>query len=270
VFGSLLILSTKVKSATDIAQLSASEQMLYRAQEAQSVQTPYIGLAVVLVLLAVFVWIFRLPSLDESTEKADAQRHTLLDALRYPHVLFGVLGIFFYVGAEVSIGSFMVNYLSQPQIGHMTEQQAAHYVSLYWGGAMIGRFLGSALLAKMSPRKLLTAFATVNILLLLTTMATSGTTAMYSIVAIGLFNSIMFPTIFSLGIERMGPLTGKASSLLIMAIVGGAVMPYAQGFLADNIGVQHAFFLPLLCYAYIVFYGLSGSRIRTAPVDAQS
>jgi FHS family L-fucose permease-like MFS transporter len=268
--GSLLILSTQVKSASDIANMSASGQVLYRAQEAQAVQTPYIGLAVVLILLAIFVWIFRLPKLEESTEKADTNHHSLLDALRYPHLLFGVLGIFCYVGAEVSIGSFMVNYLSLPNIGHISEREAANYVSLYWGGAMVGRFLGSALLAKFSPRKLLAMFAAVNILLLLTTIATAGTTAMYSIVAIGLFNSIMFPTIFSLGIERMGPLTGKASSLLIMAIVGGAVMPYVQGFLADSIGVQHAFFLPLLCYAYIVFYGLSGSRIRTAPVDAQS
>ncbi|WP_233590371.1 L-fucose:H+ symporter permease [Dyella dinghuensis] len=268
-FGSLLILSTKVKSASEIAALSASQQTLYRAQEAQSVQTPYIGLAVVLVLLAVFVWIFRLPKLEETTEQADTDRHSLLDALRYPHVLFGVLGIFFYVGAEVSIGSFMVNYLAQPSIGHMSDQEAAHYVSLYWGGAMVGRFLGSALLAAFSPRKLLAIFASVNILLLLTTITTSGDTAMYSIVAIGLFNSIMFPTIFSLGIERMGPLTGKASSLLIMAIVGGAVLPFLQGFLADNIGIQHAFVLPLLCYAYIVFYGMRGSYIRTAPVDAQ-
>lgn len=268
-FGSMLILSTQVKSAGEIASLSATQQMVYRAQEAQAVQTPYIGLAVVLVLLAVFVWIFRLPKLEENTEQADSGRHTLLDALRYPHVLFGVLGIFFYVGAEVSIGSFLVNYISQPNIGHMSDQQAAHYVSLYWGGAMVGRFLGSALLAKFSPRKLLAAFAVVNIVLLLTTISTSGTTAMYSIVAIGLFNSIMFPTIFSLGIERMGPLTGKASSLLIMAIVGGAVLPYLQGFIADSIGIQHAFVLPLLCYAYIVFYGLRGSIIRSAPADAQ-
>jgi MFS transporter, FHS family, L-fucose permease len=269
VFGSLLILSTQVKSASDIAQMSAHQETLYRLQEAQSVQVPYIGLAVVLILLAIFVGLFHLPALDESTEKGDTSHHTLLDALRYPHVLFGVLGIFFYVGAEVSIGSFMVNYLSQPDIGHMSEQQAAHYVSFYWGGAMVGRFLGSWLLARVSPRKLLAAFSAVNMALLLTTMATSGTIAMYSIVAIGLFNSIMFPTIFSLGIERMGPLTGKASSLLIMAIVGGAVMPYLQGHLADGIGVQHAFVLPLLCYAYIVFYGLRGSYIRTAPVDAQ-
>lgn len=266
--GSLLILSTQVKSASDIAQMSASGQMLYRAQEAQSVQMPYIGLAVVLILLAVLVWIFRLPKLEEATEKADTGGHTLLDALRYPHVLFGVFCIFFYVGAEVSIGSFMVNYLSLPNIGHLSEQQAGDYVSYYWGGAMIGRFLGSALLTRFSPRKLLAIFATVNLFLLLTTISTSGTTAMYSIIAIGLFNSIMFPTIFSLGIERMGPLTGKASSLLIMAIVGGAVMPYIQGHLADSMGLQHAFVLPLLCYAYIVFYGLSGSRIRSAPVNA--
>ena len=269
VFGSLLILSTKVKSAAEIASLSAGEQVIYRTQEAQSVQMPYVGLAVVLVLLAIFVWLFRLPSLEESTEKADPTHHTLLDALRYPHVLFGVLGIFFYVGAEVSIGSFMVNYLSQPNIGHMSEQEAAHYVSLYWGGAMVGRFIGSVLLAKLSPRKLLAVFAAVNVLLLITTMSTSGTTAMYSIVAIGLFNSIMFPTIFSLGIERMGPLTGRASSLLIMAIVGGALVPWLQGVLADNIGIQHAFVLPALCYGYIVFYGLRGSNIRSAPVAPQ-
>lgn len=268
-FGSLLILSTKVKSSAEVAQLSATQQMLYHTQEAQAVQMPYIGLAVVLVLLAVFLWLFRMPSLEESTEKADSSRHTLLDAIRYPHVLFGVLGIFFYVGAEVSIGSFMVNYLSEPNIGHISEQDAAHYVSLYWGGAMVGRFLGSALLAKFSPRKLLSIFAAVNMLLLLTTMMSSGMLAMYSVVAIGLFNSIMFPTIFALGIERMGPLTGKASSLLIMAIVGGALVPYLQGVVADHIGIQHAFFLPLLCYAYIVFYGLSGSQIRSAPVQAE-
>ena len=269
-FGSLLILSTRVKSADEIKALAAPDQLLYRAHEAQSVQMPYIGLAIVLVLLALFVWLFRLPALEENTEKADPGHRGLFDALRYPHVLFGVLGIFFYVGAEVSIGSFMVNYLSLPNIGHMSEQQAAHYVSLYWGGAMVGRAIGSALLAMFSPRRLLAIFAVINILLLIVTMSTQGDTAMYSIVAIGLFNSIMFPTIFSLGIERMGPLTDKASSLLIMAIVGGAVLPLIEGLLADRIGIQHAFFLPLLCYAYIVFYGLSGSRIRGETPHAQA
>jgi FHS family L-fucose permease-like MFS transporter len=263
IFGGLLILSNTVKSSADIAKLPVAERVTYIAHEAQSVQGPYVGLAVVLVLLAVFVFLFKLPALTETTEKADHAKHTLREALRHPHVLFGVLGIFFYVGAEVSIGSFMVNYLSMPEIGNMTEQKATHYVSAYWTLAMIGRFIGSVLMVKLSPRKLLASFAAVNMLLVATTMLTSGPAAVYSIVAIGLFNSIMFPTIFALGIERLGPLTGKASSLLIMAIVGGALVPYLQGVFADGIGVQHAFFLPLLCYGYIVFYGLSGSKLRS-------
>ena len=261
-FGGLLILSNVVKTPTELATLAAPQQLVYQTQQAHAVQGPYIGLAVVLFLLAIFVWLFRLPALTEATDKGDHERHGFLEVLRHPHVLFGVLGIFFYVGAEVSIGSFMVNYLSMPNIGHMSEQQAAHYVSFYWLGAMVGRFIGSALMAKISPRVLLTIFAAINALLVITTMVSSGDAAVYSIIAIGLFNSIMFPTIFALGIEHLGPLTSKASSLLIMAIVGGAVLPYVQGLFADYMGLQHAFFVPLLCYLYILFYGVRGSRVR--------
>jgi FHS family L-fucose permease-like MFS transporter len=262
-FGGLLILSNVVRSPDELAKLAPAQQLAYQTQQAHAVQGPYIGLAVVLFLLAIFVWLFRLPALTEATDKGDHERHGFAEVLRYPHVLFGVLGIFFYVGAEVSIGSFMVNYLSMPDIGHMSEQQAAHYVSYYWLGAMIGRFVGSALMAKISPRVLLAIFAAINALLVLTTMLSSGNVAMVSIIAIGLFNSIMFPTIFALGIEHLGPLTSKASSLLIMAIVGGALIPYLQGVLADQIGLQHAFILPLLCYLYILFYGVRGSRVST-------
>jgi MFS transporter, FHS family, L-fucose permease len=262
-FGGLLILSNVVKSPNELAKLAPALQLVYQTQQAQAVQGPYIGLAVVLFLLAIFVWLFRLPALTEATDKGDHERHSFAEVLRHPHVLFGVLGIFFYVGAEVSIGSFMVNYLSMPDIGHMSEQQAAHYVSYYWLGAMIGRFIGSALMAKISPRVLLAIFAAINALLVLTTMLSSGDVAVVSIIAIGLFNSIMFPTIFALGIEHLGPLTSKASSLLIMAIVGGALIPYVQGVFADHISLQHAFFLPLLCYLYILFYGVRGSRVRT-------
>ncbi|HKR75308.1 MAG TPA: L-fucose:H+ symporter permease [Rhodanobacter sp.] len=261
-FGGWLILSNTVLGSAQVAALPAAEQLAYRTHEAQSVQGPYLGLALVLVLLAVIVGLFRLPALVEATEQADRGKHTLLDALRIPHVKFGVLAIFFYVGAEVSIGSFMVNYLALPEIGHISEQQASHYVSLYWGGAMVGRLFGSALLAWLDPRKLLATFAVIAGALVLTSVLTHGDVAMYSIIAVGLFNSIMFPTIFALGIERLGPLTDKASSLLIMAIVGGALVPVLQGALADAIGVQHAFLLPLLCYAYIVFYGRSGSKVR--------
>jgi len=261
-FGGLLILSNVVKTPAELATLAPAQQLVYQTQQAHAVQGPYIGLAVVLFLLAIFVWLFRLPTLTEATDKGDHDRHGFIEVLRHPHVLFGVLGIFFYVGAEVSIGSFMVNYLSMPNIGHMSEQQASHYVSFYWLGAMIGRFIGSALMAKISPRKLLAIFAAINALLVLTTMLSAGDVAVYSIIAIGLFNSIMFPTIFALGIEHLGPLTSKASSLLIMAIVGGAVLPYVQGVFADQMGLQHAFFLPLLCYLYILFYGVRGSRVR--------
>jgi FHS family L-fucose permease-like MFS transporter len=143
----------------------------------------------------------------------------------------------------------------------MTQAQAANYVAFYWGGAMIGRFVGAALMQKVAARRLLAMAAAVDMLLLLTTMLSHGQVAVWSVVAIGLFNSIMFPTIFTLGIERLGPLTGKGSSLLIMAIVGGAVIPVVQGLLADRIGIQNAFVLPLLCYAYIGFYGMRGSRV---------
>ncbi len=172
-----------------------------------------------------------------------------------------MLAIFVYVGAEVSIGSFMVNYLSLPDIGNMSEAAATGYVSLYWGGAMVGRFIGSALLTRIDTRKLLAFNAAVAALLVLTTMLTFGHVALWSVVAIGLFNSIMFPNIFTLGIEKFGPLTGKVSSLLVMAIVGGAIIPLAQGALADHVGVHHAYVLPLICYLYIIYYGLKGSRV---------
>jgi FHS family L-fucose permease-like MFS transporter len=263
-FGSVLILANAVKSPTELAALAPADQLAYQAQQAQSVQYPYIGLAVALFLLALFVWAFRLPALTESTDKGDHQRHGFAEVLRHRHVLFGVIGIFCYVGAEVSLGSYMVNYLSMPEIGHLSEADAAKYVSLYWGGAMLGRFAGSWIMAWFSPRKLLALFAAINTVLVATTMLSTGSVAMVSVIAVGLFNSIMFPTIFALGIERLGPMTSKASSLLIMAIVGGALIPQLQGFLADRIGLQHAFILPLLCYAYIVFYGLSGSKVRSA------
>ncbi|QNN45400.1 L-fucose:H+ symporter permease [Thermomonas brevis] len=264
IFGGMLILGGTIRSGDELAALPLAEQAAYRAAEAQSVQGPYLGLAVALFLLALFVFLFRLPLLRESTEQADPARHGYGEALRHRHLRYGVLAIFFYVGAEVAIGSFLVNYLSMPDIGGISEQDATRYVSAYWTMAMVGRFAGSALLARFSPRLLLALFAAVNMALLAATMASGGQLATYSVVAIGLFNSIMFPTIFALGIERLGPLTNKGSSLLIMAIVGGAAVPFLQGLLADAIGLHRSFVLPLLCYGYIIFYGLSGSRLPAA------
>ncbi len=262
-FGGMLILSNTVRSPEQIAVMPEVERATYFAHEAQAVQGPYLGLGIFLFLLAVFVFLFRLPALTETTEAADTSSHSWGDVLRHRHLVFGVLGIFFYVGAEVAIGSLMVNYFSLPEIGGISEAQASNYLMAYWFLAMVGRFAGSALMVKLSPRKLLATFAAVNMALLAITMTSTGAVAMYSLIGIGLFNSIMFPTIFALSIERLGPLTSKASSLLIMAIVGGAIVPYLQGVLADRIGLHHSFILPLLCYGYIIFYGLVGSRTST-------
>jgi FHS family L-fucose permease-like MFS transporter len=168
------------------------------------------------------------------------------------------------VGAEVSIGSFLVNYFSQPDIGAMTEKAAASFVAFYWGGAMVGRFIGSGLLQKMTTGRLLAICAVCAAALVAISMLSSGHTAMYSIILVGFFNSIMFPSIFTLGVAELGPLTGDGSGVMIMAIVGGALIPVAQGAIADRIGIHHAFFLPVICYLYILFFALSGSRPNSA------
>lgn len=258
-FGGLLILSASVLGAAQLAKLSPAAQTAYKLQQAHSVQGPYVGIAIVLFVLAVVVWLFHLPRLEGAAE--DDPQHRFADALKLRRVWLGMLAIFVYVGAEVSIGSFMINYLSLPEIGHMPEARAAFFVSLYWGGAMVGRFIGSALLTRIDTRKLLAFNAAVAALLVIATMLTFGHVAVATVVAIGLFNSVMFPNIFTLGIEDFGPLTSKVSSLLVMAIVGGAIIPLAQGAIADSIGVHHAYVLPLVCYLYIIYYGLRGSRV---------
>jgi FHS family L-fucose permease-like MFS transporter len=262
-FGGMLILSGVVLGAAEIVQLPPAEGLAYRLQQAQLVQGPYLGLAITLAVLSLLFYIARLPVIVDDTSAAEARTHRFIDALRHRNLRLGTLAIFVYVGAEVAIGSFLINYIAQADIGNMAQAQAANYVAFYWGGAMVGRFVGAALMQKIAPRKLLATAAALDMLLLLTTMSSHGQLAVWSVVAIGLFNSIMFPTIFTLSIERLGPLTGKGSSLLIMAIVGGAVIPLLQGVLADRFGIQHAFVLPLLCYAYIGFYGISGARANS-------
>ncbi len=264
-----LILSAAVLGADKVAAMPAAELASYRATQAQSVQVPYLLLAGGLIALAVFVLLMRIPSQRDADADQRAERaHRFSDALRHPHLRWGVVAIFVYVGAEVSIGSFLINYISAPDTGGLSEATASKYLSFYWGGAMVGRFVGAALMLKFDARRLLALSAAVACLLLLTTMLSKGDVAMWSVIAIGLFNSIMFPTIFTTAIERLGVLTSKASSLLVMAIVGGALIPLAQGALADGIGIQHAFVIPLLCYAYIVWYGLRGSRLTADDLAA--
>lgn len=255
-----LILSGAVLGAQELAAMEPVAQAAYRAQQAQSVQLPYLLLGAGLLLLAMFVLAMRLPTLRDAAAPAESPRG-FGEVLRHRHLRWGVLAIFVYVGAEVAIGSFLINYIAGPDTGGLSEATASRYLALYWGGAMVGRFAGAALLRRIDARRLLALFAVVAALLLATTMSTRDQLAMWSVIAIGLFNSIMFPTIFAIAIERLGPLTSKASSLLVMAIVGGAVVPWVQGWLADRIGIQHAFVVPLACYGFIAWYAVRGSRL---------
>jgi FHS family L-fucose permease-like MFS transporter len=255
--GGLFILSAAALSADALKQLPAEALQAYRIHEASSVKLPYTVIGIALVVFAVLIGMFKLPPMPE------AERHgqqTGASIWRYTHLVLGMIGIFVYVGAEVSIGSFLINYLSQPEIGNFSELVAAKYVTYYWGGAMIGRFVGSAILQKVKTGTLLGIFALVAALLVCVTMLTTGGVAVWSVILVGFFNSIMFPSIFTLGIVKLGPLTGDGSGLLIMAIVGGAILPVVQGAIADRIGVHHAFLLPVLCYLYIVYYAFRGSR----------
>jgi FHS family L-fucose permease-like MFS transporter len=182
-------------------------------------------------------------------------------AWKYKHLVLGAVAIFVYVGAEVSIGSFLINFLGEPSIAGLDEQDAGKYVSFYWGGAMVGRFVGAAAMQKIQPGKVLSFNALAASVLVLATLLTGGQLAMWTILAVGLFNSIMFPTIFSLAVNGLGQHTGQGSGILCAAIVGGAVLPVIQGLFADHIGIQHAFFIPALCYCYIAYYGWRGHRL---------
>jgi MFS transporter, FHS family, L-fucose permease len=257
-FGSLLILSAAPKAIDEIRALAPDALQAYRLHEAATVKTPYVGLGIALVLLAVAIGSFHLPKIPQAQHKVGEKVDD--SVWKHPNLIFGAIGIFVYVGAEVSIGSFLVNYFSQPEIGGLTEKVAASFVAFYWGGAMVGRFIGSGLLQKMKTGQLLGICAVCAAALVAISMLTTGHTAMYSIILVGFFNSIMFPSIFTLGVAELGPLTGDGSGIMIMAIVGGAIIPLAQGAIADRIGIHHAFFLPVICYLYILFFAVSGSK----------
>jgi FHS family L-fucose permease-like MFS transporter len=253
--GGALILDTASR-----ASLSGSAA---RLAEARAVQLPYLGLAAALFLVALLMGLFKLPRLsaiESDRHEASSSWAAGGRAWHHRHLVLGAVAIFVYVGAEVSIGSFLVNFFGLSRIAGLSAAVAARYVALYWGGAMVGRFVGAALLRRIPAGRLLAIFAIGAAALVTITALTGGSVAMWAVIAVGLCNSIMFPTIFALGIEGLGPATGEGSSLLVMAIVGGALVPVAVGALADTIGLQLAFLLPALCYLYIVFYGLRGSR----------
>ena len=263
--GGLLILSTVALSADQLALLPEADRIAHRAAEAAAVQGPYLGLAAALALLAVLFALARLPKIafqDTTTAAVDGKG----GAMAYRHLVLGALGIFLYVGAEVSIGSFLINFIGEPHIAGLSHADAARYVSLYWGGALVGRFIGFAVMRYVSPGKSLAVTALGSMALVLTAIFTDGSLAMWAIIAVGLCNSIMFPTIFSMALHGLGKFTGQGSGILCMAIVGGAIVPFIQGILADTIGLQISFLVPAACYLFILYYGVKYADLHKQKV----
>lgn len=248
-FGGVLILSAATVGA----------EALSADAEADAVKVPYLMLAGVLAALAVIFSQLKLPKIDMHEDKAVAEEGSSVWSHR--HLVLGAVGIFVYVGAEVSIGSFLVNFLGLDSVAAMEEAKAAHYIAYYWGGAMIGRFIGAAVMRKVSPGLVLAFNAVAAILLVFAAILGAGAVAMWAILMVGLFNSIMFPTIFSLALQGLGKQAGQASGVLCLAIVGGAIVPLLQGVVADTAGLQISFLVPVVCYVYIAYYGLKGSKV---------
>lgn len=278
IIGALFILSDKIKTTDEIAILTDSEKGFYLATEASAVQKPFVGLAIFIFIIAGIFFFAKLPRLINDTVVGSYR-----DALKHKNLMMGILGIFFYVGAEVAIGSYLVNYFLEMNMVDVIKQNGVMkaivegilstgitesdskaivgvFVTFYWSGAMIGRFAGAYLTKIISPGKVLGIFAAIAMVLILISISTTGLVSMWSILAVGLFNSIMFPTIFTLAIDGIGALKPKASGMLCTAIVGGAIIPPTFGFLTDQIGFKSALFFVILCYGYILYFGFKNSR----------
>ena len=242
--------------------LADATQTVSKAEQISSVQIPYLGLAGLLIILAVFVKMIRLPDARKIAEEESEHNHDGKHSVwQYRHLVLGAAGIFCYVGAEVSIGSLLVSVLGY--LKGLDHASAAKYLSFYWGGAMVGRFLGSAIMAKIAPNRYLAFNATAAVALLGVAMLAgkaSADIAMWALLAIGFFNSIMFPTIFSLATKGLGRFTSSASGVLCTAIVGGAVVPVVQGWAADTYGLMISFVVSAICYVYIVFFAIKGYK----------
>lgn len=254
--GAALILGSLANVSA--AELSGAALDAYRTAETQMIVRTYLGLAAALAVVAGVVWLFRNSLKNEQHEQSSVREGFSL--LARPRFSFGALCIFLYVGAEVAIGSIIVNYLMQSSVMGLDQRTAGEMIAWYWGGAMVGRFIGSAILRVISPGKVLAFNAIAVIALLLVSANTSGALAGYSLLAIGLMNSIMFPTIFTLACEKLGARAADGSGIINVAIVGGAIIPPLTGYAADITSLTAALAIPALCYAVIAAFGIYAHR----------
>ena len=259
-FGAYLILGRSKGGTSEAGTVLTQAEKL---ADAQSVILPYVLVAIVLVVLAFVIARFPLPAMGSATSrvaKEERKRHSLW---RHRNLVFGIPAIFIYLIAEIGVANLFVNFVSQPEIANLTHEAAGRYLTLLWGGMMVGRFVGSAIMQRVPAEKVLAVFSIGAFIVMLVTVFTTGPVAMWSLILVGLFHSIMFPTIFTLGIRGLGPLTEEGSGLLIMAIAGGALV-VVQGWLADEYGLQISFLLTAVCELYVLFYALWGSKPTNA------
>lgn len=255
-FGGYLILSRTVSGTTMDGGSVTLEQ---RLADAQATQLPYVLVAVALVVIALVIARAQLPALGQATQRANAEERRALSLWKHRNLVFGIPAIFIYLIAEIGVANLFINFVSQPGIGNMTHAQAANYLILLWGGMMAGRFAGSFIMRRFAADRVLALFAMAAFVVMIAAATLHGPAAMWALILVGLCHSIMFPTIFALGIKGLGPLTEEGSGLLITAIAGGALV-VVQGWVADRFGLQNSFFLTATCELYVLFYALWGSR----------
>ncbi|MBP3983356.1 sugar MFS transporter [Pseudoxanthomonas helianthi] len=264
-FGGYLILGRSASGTAEAGAVSLTREM--RLADAQSVVLPYIIVAVVLVALAFAIARYRLPALGGPSRPAAAERK-LRSLWKHRNLVFGVPAIFIYLIAEIGVSNLFINFVSAPEIGNLTHEQASRYLFLLWGGMMVGRFFGSFLMRRVAPEQVL-AVAAIGAFVVTTVAATAGgSLAMWALISVGLFHSIMFPTIFTLGIRGLGALTEEGAGLLIMAIAGGALV-VVQGWIADACGLQSSFLLTAACELYVLFYAIWGCKPAATPGDVR-
>jgi FHS family L-fucose permease-like MFS transporter len=264
--GRTFILTGVENAPAQIAAMSAAQLEAYRAAEAGTVKGPYLLIAAIFIVVAVFIQLTHLPDVQETAVKAGAvsEEQNSNRVLSHPHLLKGVVAQFFYVGAQVGVASFVIRY-AQFSVPGTPAKTAALYLLLHQIGFMAGRFIGSAAMKKIPAPRLLSLFAAAALICATVALLATGLLSIWAVVLIGFFHSIMFPTIFALSIKNLGPLTKRGSSLLVMAILGGAFFPAIMGRISDASSIQTAFVVPLLCYLFVLYFGLSGYKPAPAP-----
>lgn len=265
--GAAFILSGVEYSRAQLAAMSPAEFQTFQAAEAGMVRAPYLVISCIFLLMAALIYFSHLPEIHETLEETGSRTHQRLRGVwAYPHLVRGVIAQFFYVGAQVGVASFVIRFVQFTTRG-TPEKAAADYLKLHLIGFMIGRFSGAAIMKHVPAPKLLSIFAAGSLLCIVVAIGATGLVPVWAIVLIGFFHSIMFPTIFALSLKQVGAFTKKGSSLLVMSIIGGAILPAIMGYISDATNIQRAFIVPLIAYLYVLYFATRGYKARIPAVS---